>query len=433
MSNPATILDHISIPSPCSADWDSMVGNERVRFCQHCSKHVNNLSEMTRKQALELVARSKGRLCVRYYREPGGRIQTVGPDNQLYQLKRRASRLATGVFTAAISLCSSVAAQTRPVAEQPVASSQQIIEGQESPLPAAPDLMNGSFAGTVLDPNGAVIPGAFVTLVNESTGQEQRVTSNDEGRYLFQYLGAGSYTLKVEVVGFERSETHGIALGPGAEHGLDVMVGMNMETVVLGGVMAVSGEYPLVIAASENNLPGVKELIAAGSDVNRRDKNLDATALDEAVMYGNREMVRALLDAGAEINARNSRRQTALMMLDDEATEELVWDLVSSGAKINLRDEDGNTALILAARYSNTEVLRALLNAGAKINAKNKSGETVLMKAAETGNKDSVSLLIESGANLNVRNSDGKTALTLAEGNEHKEVVELLEAYNASK
>src|SRR5215210_513120 len=109
----ATILDRITIPSPCSADWDEMTGNERVRFCLHCSKHVNNLSEMTRKKALELVARSKGQLCVRYYRPPSGPVQTVGPQRQLYQIKRRASRLAAGAFTAALTLCSSVAAQTR--------------------------------------------------------------------------------------------------------------------------------------------------------------------------------------------------------------------------------------------------------------------------------------------------------------------------------
>src|SRR5918998_930756 len=108
-----TILDRISIPSPCSADWDEMTGNEQVRFCLHCSKQVNNLSQMTRKQALELVARSKGRLCVRYYRRPDGRVQTVStPHNQLYQIKRRASLLATGAFTAVLGLASGIAAQT---------------------------------------------------------------------------------------------------------------------------------------------------------------------------------------------------------------------------------------------------------------------------------------------------------------------------------
>ncbi|HYY59691.1 MAG TPA: ankyrin repeat domain-containing protein [Pyrinomonadaceae bacterium] len=433
MPNPTTILDHISIPSPCSADWDSMIGNDQVRFCLHCSKHVNNLSEMTRKQALELVARSKGRLCVRYYRRPGGQVQTAGPDSQLYQIKRRASRLATGVFTAAISLCASVAAQTRPVAEQPASSGVEITDRQGGALPASPDLMNGSIAGTLSDPNGAAIPGATVTLVNESSGQEQRMISNGEGQYLFQYLGAGNYTLKVEAAGFDKHETQGVVLTSDAEQRFDVTVGINGGVDVLGGVMAISGEYPLVIAASENDLPRVKELIAAGADVNRRDKNLDATALDEAAIYGNREMVRALLDAGAEINARNSRRQTALMMLDDDATDNLVWDLVSAGAKINLRDEDGDTALILAAGLSNTEALRALLNAGAKINARNKSGETALMKAAGAGNKESVKLLIEFGANLNVRNNDGETALKLAEDNEHQDVVELLDAYSAEK
>jgi hypothetical protein len=108
----SSLLDRINIPVPCNADWDSMIGNNEVRFCEHCSKHVNNLSEMTRKQALELVSRSKGQLCVRYYRRPDDTIHTRAAPTQLHQIKRRASRIAAGAFTAALSLCSTVAAQT---------------------------------------------------------------------------------------------------------------------------------------------------------------------------------------------------------------------------------------------------------------------------------------------------------------------------------
>jgi hypothetical protein len=427
MSKQFTILDRITVPTPCTADWDAMTGNEEVRFCEHCSKHVNNLSEMTRKQALELVSRSKGQLCVRYYRRPDNTIQTrTAPPAPLHQIKRRVSRLAAGAFTAAISLCSTVAAQTQT---NPPATSNYTV-----PLDAARSLSQGggnaALAGTVTDPQGAVVPAANVTLTNEDTKQEQTATTSDEGVYNFQGLEAGSYTLKVNSPGFSSSETTNIAIQTFESRRADT-------TLSVGGVMSgdmvivVSADEPLVKAASENDLAKVKELIAAGVDANRRDKNTDSTALDEAVANGNREIGRVLLDVGVDVNARGNRRQSALMRIDEDATAELILDLVRAGARVNLKDEDGDTALIIAAQWNEPEILKTLLDAGARVNAKNHEGQTALMKAASEGNLESVKLLIAAGSDINRRAADGDTALSQALENEHTEVVEFLKAHNA--
>jgi hypothetical protein len=95
-------IDSVRVEDPCTQDWDGMVGNDQVRFCSHCSKDVNNLSSMTRKEALRLVRRSDGRLCIRYMKNP----QTSGPmfSDQLIQISRRAPRVAAGVMTASLSL-----------------------------------------------------------------------------------------------------------------------------------------------------------------------------------------------------------------------------------------------------------------------------------------------------------------------------------------
>jgi hypothetical protein len=53
-----------------------MAGNERVRFCGQCQRHVYNLSEMARTEAEALVAEKEGRLCVRFYRRPDGTMLT---------------------------------------------------------------------------------------------------------------------------------------------------------------------------------------------------------------------------------------------------------------------------------------------------------------------------------------------------------------------
>src|SRR5688500_20377721 len=66
-----SFIDSIKVENPCTEKWEEMTGNERVRFCSHCAKDVNNISEMTRKEAARLVRKSGGRLCVRYRTDPG--------------------------------------------------------------------------------------------------------------------------------------------------------------------------------------------------------------------------------------------------------------------------------------------------------------------------------------------------------------------------
>jgi len=69
-------LAHVRVASPCRADWDQMIGSDRVRFCGQCSLNVYNLSAMTREAAESLIAANEGRLCVRFYRRRDGSIIT---------------------------------------------------------------------------------------------------------------------------------------------------------------------------------------------------------------------------------------------------------------------------------------------------------------------------------------------------------------------
>jgi len=68
------VLPNIRIASPCRADWDQMTGDERVRMCGSCNKHVYNLSSMTRDEAEALIVEKEGKLCVRYFQRRDGTI-----------------------------------------------------------------------------------------------------------------------------------------------------------------------------------------------------------------------------------------------------------------------------------------------------------------------------------------------------------------------
>src|SRR6185503_6331901 len=61
------LLNNVRIASPCSADWEKMVGDERVRHCNQCNLNVYNLSALSSLEAHDLVAKREGRLCVRFY------------------------------------------------------------------------------------------------------------------------------------------------------------------------------------------------------------------------------------------------------------------------------------------------------------------------------------------------------------------------------
>ena len=97
--------------------------------------------------------------------------------------------------------------------------------------------------------------------------------------------------------------------------------------------------------------------------------------------------------------------------------------LLNSGANINARDNDGSTALIWAARFGHLATVRELLDRGANINARSNSGWTALICAIYYGHLAVVRLLLDRGANINARDHVGQTALSLAAFSEQLPVV----------
>ena len=71
------LLQNLMIPISCTAAWDDMAGNERVRYCGLCRKDVHNLSAMPKAEAAALLAGNvDGTLCVRFYRRGDGTVVT---------------------------------------------------------------------------------------------------------------------------------------------------------------------------------------------------------------------------------------------------------------------------------------------------------------------------------------------------------------------
>lgn len=434
------LLDTIRVESPCETSWDSMIGNDQVRFCEHCNLTVNNLSQLTRKRALRLVRASKGRVCIRYHRGSDGSLVTKSATQKLHSIARRASRIAAGAFSATLSI-SSVAADNGNVGtnlnpDRVVALTQD---------PARRVYSGASIAGTVTDPNGAVIVGATIILSSDETNLTMATSSNHEGEYRFDGIDRGVYSLRIEARGFAPVDLAASYVFTNSTQRLDKKLeiasleesveitsrGTDVEQVVMGGAMVmVEPSEPLVKAARNDELQDVLALLTR-DNVNVRDKATDTTALEHAIRNGNREMVQVLLYAGANVNSQDASKQTALMSIGEEGTADIVWDLIHSGAKVNLKDGDGDTALMEAAMVNNVSVLNTLLQAGAKVDEKNDAGATALMLAASEGLIKNVRALIAAGADMNARDKENKTPLSYAKENDHDRVVRLLLSYGA--
>jgi hypothetical protein len=90
------LLDQVRVASPCKADWNEMLGDERVRFCLSCEKNVYNLSSMTKDDAESLLRERLGNdLCLRFYQRTDGTILTA--DCPVGVKKKRRKKLALAV------------------------------------------------------------------------------------------------------------------------------------------------------------------------------------------------------------------------------------------------------------------------------------------------------------------------------------------------
>ena len=88
----------------------------------------------------------------------------------------------------------------------------------------------GSIRGTVTDTTGAVVPGATVTLTNESTSFTRDVVTDARGGYYFGAVSPGSYTVAVEIPGFKTSERKGLRISQREAAGLDVVLEVGQQT-----------------------------------------------------------------------------------------------------------------------------------------------------------------------------------------------------------
>jgi ankyrin repeat protein len=174
----------------------------------------------------------------------------------------------------------------------------------------------------------------------------------------------------------------------------------------------------LIPAAAAGDIVKVRELLAAGADVNVRAVG-GSTPLIEAAYAGHTEVARVLLDSGARVGLRKDDGETALSFAQSGNHAEIVQML------------SGVEDLLVAAGKGELTRVQELLDNDVRVNARGVDGRTALMEAAYGGHTEVVKLLLASGANVTPRKDDGANALSLAEGGKYPGIVALLKSAGA--
>ncbi|MES1930660.1 ankyrin [Salinisphaera dokdonensis CL-ES53] len=194
------------------------------------------------------------------------------------------------------------------------------------------------------------------------------------------------------------------------------------------------GQTPLNVAAEYGSLDVVRALIGRDAELEARDGRNGFTALHWAAKRYHPAVARALIAAGAKVNAENKWKQTPLWVAawqPDQGNTEMAHILVAAGADIGRTDHKDNTPLIMAARSGHRPMIGYLLDLGATIEARNDQGRRALFQAVAGGHPDAVRLLLARGADPNA-GAGGVAPLALALEDGRREIAELLTANGAT-
>lgn len=215
------------------------------------------------------------------------------------------------------------------------------------------------------------------------------------------------------------------------EHGADV------------NARAASGLTPIMVASRyRGNAAVVRLLLQKGARPNAEkgiEVRYDASALFLAVMAGDVETAKVLVDAGAKIDQRMKVlgvfMQTPLNYATFLEGPAMVEYLLSKGADPNEVDDDKISVLAWAAIANRSSMVQAFLARGAKLDPVDRFGMTPLLYAASINYGDTavIQKLIAAGADTTAKTKEGLTALDLAKSYNHQAMVKLLAVKTASR
>ncbi len=185
------------------------------------------------------------------------------------------------------------------------------------------------------------------------------------------------------------------------------------------------GRTALHWAARGVHFEVMKLLVDQGADVKATD-NSDITALHSVAARGHREATELLVSRGADLNAVDAFGQTPLSYTITGSHKELADFLISKGATVPIEGEVGRRLLHASASQGNKALVDWMVDKGADLTTESGNGGTILHSACEGGLTDFAEKLIRRGFAVNAPDRYGLTPLHYAAANGHKSAAESL-------
>lgn len=219
-----------------------------------------------------------------------------------------------------------------------------------------------------------------------------------------------------------------------------------------------NGTTPLMIASGINlGVEVIDMLVSMGANINMENHE-GINALTFAVRAREKEVIKRLIELGADKNNVLNDYETLQSLYEDYCEREIMniikntrpitkkekdeffenfIDFVRSNdvekvknmikrIDVNEKDENNWTPLIYAVIEGNLEIVKTLIKNNADLNVADEEGWTPLMLAIKEKHNDIIRELIKKGADVNIENTYGITAIMLAVNNEEEEIVKLL-------
>ncbi|ORX80588.1 ankyrin [Anaeromyces robustus] len=222
-------------------------------------------------------------------------------------------------------------------------------------------------------------------------------------------------------------------------------------------------ETPLIAACRMNNYKVAKILLDHKAIINKRYDLNGETAIFHSIRNNNKKLTSLLLENEASVAFKNKNGKSPLAIAKEykykgiisllfmhfknlsalknktstltckKGLVDVIEKLLQCHANVNLRNDKGETALIMACWKKNINIVNRLLQTDVDINMKNNLEESPLYLSCLQNSVDIAEALLEHGADVNTCNNNNETPLMVARKNNNSKLIELLLKYGAKE